>query len=75
MVNDHPHEADNHKALVVRVYRRWPWQTDVFYNEGDIGVQITGEVLQVVMPDRIVSYNPRYWRRVTSRKIPSRVRV
>jgi hypothetical protein len=55
--------------LKVVVYRRWPWQKDVFVNEGDIGVSITGGTLMVTMPDDIVSYAPRHWRRVTSKQI------
>lgn len=59
--------SDPKEHLKVVVYRRWPWQKDVFINEGDIGVSITAGTLMVTMPEDIVSYAPRHWRRVTSK--------
>ena len=62
-------------ALTVTVYRRWPWQQDQFYNEGDIGVAINQGVLSITLPGEIVSYNSRHWRRVVSKEVPARARV
>jgi len=67
LVDDNPP-----KALKVVVYRRWPWQQDEFYNEGEIGVNITAGVLMITMPGEIISYNQRHWRRVVSTEVSSR---
>lgn len=61
-------------ALVVVVHRRF-WRKDEYYNEGDIGVHITGEVLQITTPSGIISYNHNSWKTVTSKRVPSRSKV
>lgn len=61
-------------ALVVVVHRRF-WN-DEYYDEGDIGVNITtAGVLQVTTKSGTVSYSPNGWRKVASKRVPSRSKV
>ena len=62
-------------ALLVTVFRRWPWQTEEFYSENEIGVQIGDGVLTVTMTGDTRSYNATQWKKVISKTIPSRSRV
>ena len=62
-------------ALLVVVKRRWFWQQEDFYSEGEIGVDISsGGVLTVSKGAMIRTYNPRHWKIVTSNQVPSRAR-
>lgn len=71
IVGKRPSE-ESPKALKVVVYRRWLWQRDEFYYEGDIGVSITAGVLMITLPDEILSYNAKHWRRVISQQVDIR---
>ncbi len=64
-------------ALLVMVYRRWPWQRDDFYSESeDIGVTVNGNLtLTIKTKTETISYSPNDWRRVISKTVTKRSKV